>query len=130
VNESQATIQNWMQMLRIIIDFQEDQFGCLNTDWTDRCRTLLVKATSISSTSVVPLYAVLMISHDRCPDITLKLWTSLDQILLHISLTTHNTIDWKWSVVKLLSWALCMITTWALCITKLWIGTCMNFSTF
>jgi len=66
----------------------------INSDWTDRCRTLLVKATGISSFCCTSMVHVLTISHDRDQGIMLKQWIS-SQIWLDISLIgqTYNTID-------------------------------------
>jgi len=76
---------------------------------TDRCRTQLVKATSISSFCWTSMVHVLTISHDRDQDIMLKQWI-WSQIWLDISLKWSD-IQHNWSEIvtgtsspDLLSW--------------------------
>ena len=86
---------NWMKMLAMLISRKTSlDVWNINSDWTDRCRTLLVKATGISSFCCTSMVHVLTISHNRDQGIMLKQWIA-SQIWLDISPIgqTYNTID-------------------------------------
>ena len=103
---------NWMKMLAMLISRKTSlDVWNINSNWTDRCRILLVKATSISILCCTSMVHVLTISHDRDQDIMLKHWIS-SQIWLDISLKWSH-IQHNWSEIvtgnsspDLLSWTM------------------------
>ena len=96
----------------------------MNSDWTDWCRTLLVKATSISSFCCSANNKPWQRSRHFAKTVNFK----SDQISLHISLKwldiQHN---WLEIVVQLLSWAR-SVYLYHSYILKFWITTYMNVS--
>jgi len=89
---------NWMKMLTMLISRKTSlDVWNINSDWTDWCRILLVKATSISSFCCNSMVHVLTIRHDRDQDIMLKQWIS-SQIWLDISLKWSD-IQHNWSEI-------------------------------